>query len=139
MRHVIVMKRGFPVRQSLAASGARRKFPLLAGAARTALAALWPGHEDSAGPLAYESKHPPQPLTEEEEAALVFAASGITGRALADCVTPRRWRRHHGGMVARTVASGDGLQTVALTVIDDRRLAGAPSPRIAGGRNFKSH
>jgi hypothetical protein len=36
------------------------------------------------GPLAYVSGHAPLPLTEEEEAALVFAACGITGYALAD-------------------------------------------------------
>lgn len=38
------------------------------------------------GALAYKSKHPPTPLTEDEEALLVFAASGFTGFALADLV-----------------------------------------------------
>jgi hypothetical protein len=36
------------------------------------------------GPLAYRSALPPQPLQSEEEAALAFAACGITGHALAD-------------------------------------------------------
>src|SRR5437762_2263661 len=33
------------------------------------------------GPLAYQSRHQSVPLSEEEEAALVFAACGITGHA----------------------------------------------------------
>ena len=37
-----------------------------------------------AGPLAYQSHHPPYPLSEEEEALLVFAACGVTGYALGD-------------------------------------------------------
>ena len=36
------------------------------------------------GPLAFQSRHQPASLTEDEEAALVFAACGITGHALAD-------------------------------------------------------
>jgi hypothetical protein len=36
------------------------------------------------GPLAYDSTHAPQPLSMEEEAALAFAACGITGPALAE-------------------------------------------------------
>ena len=40
------------------------------------------------GPLAYQSRHQPVPLSEEEEAALVFAACGITGHALADLCYP---------------------------------------------------
>lgn len=74
-----------------------------------------------AGPLAYESKHPARPLTEAEEAALVFAACGITGHALADlCYAPGEGGGIMAGLVARTIASGDGLQTVALIVINDR-------------------
>ena len=37
-----------------------------------------------AGPLRYTSPHKPISLTEAEEAALAFAACGITGYALAD-------------------------------------------------------
>jgi hypothetical protein len=36
------------------------------------------------GPLSYRSKLAPKPLSEEEEAALAFAACGITGHALAE-------------------------------------------------------
>jgi hypothetical protein len=73
------------------------------------------------GPLAFASRHAPAPLSEEEEAALVFAASGITGHALADlCYAPGGGGGIMGGLVARTIASGDGLQTVALIVINDQ-------------------
>src|SRR5580765_3036489 len=72
------------------------------------------------GPLAFESKRPPTPLTEAEEAALVFAACGVTGHALADlCYAPGGGGGIMAGLVARTVASGDGLQTVALVVTND--------------------
>src|SRR5215468_3769369 len=73
-----------------------------------------------AGPLAYESSHKARPLTEDEEAALVFAACGITGHALADlCYAKGGGGGIMAGLVARTIASGDGLQTVGLIVIND--------------------
>jgi hypothetical protein len=73
-----------------------------------------------AGPLAFTSRHPPRPLSEEEEAALVFAACGITGHALADlCYAQGEGGAIMAGLVGRTIASGDGLQTVALIVIND--------------------
>src|SRR3989442_11097802 len=72
------------------------------------------------GPLAYRSRHQPTPLTEDEEAALVFAACGITGHALADlCYAEGEGGSIMGGLVARTIASGDGLQTVSLVVTND--------------------
>jgi hypothetical protein len=59
-------------------------------------------------------------LSEEEEAALVFAACGITGHALADlCYNREGGGNIMGGLAGRTVASGDGLQSVALIVIND--------------------
>ncbi len=74
------------------------------------------------GPLAFESRHAPAPLTEDEEAALVFAACGITGHALADlCYAPGGGGGIMAGLVARTIASGDGLQTVALIVTNDQQ------------------
>jgi len=73
------------------------------------------------GPLAYQSRHQPVPLSEEEEAALVFAACGVTGHALADlCYARGEGGNIMAGLVARTVASGDGLQTVALIVTNDQ-------------------
>src|SRR6185369_920767 len=78
------------------------------------------GMKIPAGPLAFESRHQSKPLTEEEEAALVFAACGITGHALADlCYAKGGGGGIMAGLVARTIASGDGLQTVALIVIND--------------------
>src|SRR5205814_5913906 len=73
------------------------------------------------GPLAFQSRLQPTPLSEDEEAALVFAACGITGHALADlCYARGEGGNIMGGLVARTIASGDGLQTVALAVINDQ-------------------
>lgn len=43
-----------------------------------------PGMEIPEGPLGYRSDRPPEPLNEEEQAVLAFAACGITGAALAD-------------------------------------------------------
>src|ERR1041385_3329290 len=60
------------------------------------------------GPLAYESRHKTRPLTEDEEAALVFAACGVTGNALADlCYASGGGGSIMAGLVARTIASGD--------------------------------
>lgn len=78
------------------------------------------GMKIPAGPLAYESRHEPRRLTEDEEAAMVFAACGITGHALADlCYTKDGGGGIMAGLVARTIASGDGLQTVSLIVTSD--------------------
>lgn len=78
------------------------------------------GMEMPAGPLAYKSRYPAAPLTEAEEAALVFAACGITGPALADL----SFAQGGGGSImagfkGRTIASGDGIQTVSLFVTND--------------------
>jgi hypothetical protein len=72
------------------------------------------------GPLSFTSRHPNASLTEDEIATLVFAACGITGHALADlCYASGQGGNIMGGLVARTIASGDGLQTVALAVTND--------------------
>ena len=82
------------------------------------------------GPLAYASRHKPRPLTEDEEAALVFAACGITGHALADlCYTKDGGGSIMAGLVGRTVASGDGMQTVALIVTNDEATYLVRRPR----------
>src|SRR5690349_3052669 len=76
------------------------------------------GMKMPAGPLAFSSRHKPVPLSEDEEAALAFAACGTTGHALADlCYAPGGGGGIMAGLVGRTIASGDGLQTVALIVI----------------------
>ncbi|MFN8499019.1 MAG: hypothetical protein U0641_14310 [Anaerolineae bacterium] len=77
------------------------------------------------GPLAYQSAHAPQPLSIEEEAALAFAACGVTGSALAELPYESGDVPEAGGgnimvrFVGRTVASPDAVQTVTLCVIND--------------------
>lgn len=78
------------------------------------------GMEIDAGPTAYTSERDPRPLTETEQAVLVFAACGITGPALADW----SYAADAGGnmmarFVGRTVSSPDAVQTMAMIVIDD--------------------
>jgi hypothetical protein len=74
-----------------------------------------------AGPLQYSSSEPAVPLTEQEEAALAFAACGITGYALADL----SYGKGEGGSMlvgrlGRTVASPDAANAVALLITNDR-------------------
>ena len=74
-----------------------------------------------AGPFEYSSSQPAVPLTEEEEAALAFAACGITGYALADL----SYGKGEGGSMlvgrlGRTVASPDAVNAVALLITNDR-------------------
>lgn len=79
------------------------------------------GMEIPAGPLAYRSRHGPGPLTEEEEAVLAYAGGGVTGLALADlCYAPGQGGNIMSGLVGRTIASGDGIQSVALVVTNDQ-------------------
>lgn len=78
------------------------------------------GMEIKAGPTAYKSERDPRPLTETEQAVLVFAACGITGPALADW----SYADDAGGnmmarFVGRTVSSPDAVQTMAMIVMDD--------------------
>jgi hypothetical protein len=83
-----------------------------------------------AGPLAYQSRHRPDPLAEEEEAALAFAACGITGYALADlCYAQGQGGNIMGGHVGRAIASGDALHTVALVVTNDHSTYLLKRPR----------
>jgi hypothetical protein len=74
-----------------------------------------------AGPFQYKSLHKPIPLTEDEEAALAFAACGVTGYALADL----SYGAGEGGSMlvgrlGRTVASPDAVNAVAVLVTNDR-------------------
>lgn len=77
------------------------------------------------GPLAYTSTESPQPLTLPEEAALAFAACGITGHALAELpyqsgATPEAGSGNimtH--FIGRTVPSGDAIHTTTVFVIND--------------------
>jgi hypothetical protein len=78
------------------------------------------------GPLAYASTHAPQPLQREEEAALAFAACGITGYALGDLPYQEGDVPGAGGgnimihAVARTVPTGDAAHTNSVFVLNDQ-------------------
>lgn len=96
------------------------EFPLLRALRERRSRRFGLGMKIPSGPLTYESRHQPKPLTENEEATLAFAACGITGHALGElCYAKGGGGGIMAGLVARTIASGDGLQTVALTVIND--------------------
>jgi hypothetical protein len=72
------------------------------------------------GPLAYQSQKPAGPLADYEEAALAFAACGITGYALADLSYGQgQGGSMLGGLVGRTVSSPDALNAVSVFVIND--------------------
>ncbi|HET7478248.1 MAG TPA: hypothetical protein VFJ72_01905 [Rubrobacteraceae bacterium] len=77
------------------------------------------------GPLAYQSRRPPEPLSLEEEAALAFAGCGITGYALAELPYESGEAPDAGGgnimthFVGRTVPSGDAMHYITLFVIND--------------------
>lgn len=74
-----------------------------------------------AGPFQYTSPHQPVPLTEDQEAALAFAACGVTGYALADL----SYGAGEGGSMlvgrlGRTAASPDAVNAVSVLVTNDR-------------------
>ncbi len=72
------------------------------------------------GPLAYSSRFEPRALSETEEALMAFAACGVTGCALADLsYAPGGGGNIMAGLIGRTIASGDGIQTVSLVVTND--------------------
>ena len=74
-----------------------------------------------AGPFQYASPREPVPLTEDEEAALAFAACGVTGYALADLsYGPNEGGSMLVGRLGRTVASPDAVNAVAVLVTNDR-------------------
>lgn len=74
-----------------------------------------------AGPLRYKSPHALVPLTEDEEAALAFAACGVTGYALADLsYGAGEGGSMLAGRLGRTVASPDAVNAVSVLVTNDR-------------------
>ncbi len=109
-----------PNSQSSPAADGLQEYPLLEALRERRSRRFGRGMKIPGGPLAFESRHPPRPLSEDEEAALVFAAGGITGHALADLSFEAAGGGNiMGGLMARTFASGDGLQSVALIVTND--------------------
>src|SRR5215471_1641308 len=72
------------------------------------------------GPFQYTSSYKPVPLTEDEEAALAFAACGVTGYALADLsYGSGQGGSMLAGRLGRTVASPDAVHAVAVVVTND--------------------
>jgi hypothetical protein len=77
------------------------------------------------GPLAYESVQEPTPLSLEEEAALAFAACGITGYTMGDLPYDTGDVAEAGGgniimnFVGRTVFSADAAHLVSVFVLND--------------------
>jgi len=109
-----------PPPESPQASDSLASYPLLTALRQRRSRRFGRGMNLPTGPLAFQSRHAPLPLSEDEEAALVFAARGITGHALADLSYARgEGGNIMAGLVGRTIASGDGLQTVALVVTND--------------------
>ncbi|HEY0604732.1 MAG TPA: hypothetical protein VGD58_17570 [Herpetosiphonaceae bacterium] len=101
------------------------RYPLLDALIRRRSRRFAHGMHLDGGPLAYASTHPPQPLSLEEEAALAFAACGITGHALGDLPYRSGVAPATGGgnimthFVGRTVPSGDSIHSVVVFVIND--------------------
>lgn len=95
-------------------------------------------------PLGYKSSYKPQPLSREEEAALAFAACGITGPTLAELpYVPGELPESAGGnilthFIGRTIPSGDALHSVVMFVINDegtwllKRPQDFPTTELAG-------
>ena len=77
------------------------------------------------GPLAYASVHEPEPLSLAEEAALAFAACGITGYTMAELPYQAGDVAGAGGgniimnFVGRTVFSADAAHLVTVFVLND--------------------
>ena len=100
-------------------------FPLLKALLERRSRRFGKGMSLDGGPLTYESRQKPQPLTPEQEAALVFAGCGTTGYALAELPydSGSEPESGSGNMMAqffgRTVASADALHLVSLFVFND--------------------
>jgi len=96
------------------------QYPLLAALMGRRSRRFGRGMQIEEGPFTYKSAHAPQPLSEEEEAALAFAAGGVTGYALADLAYGvGQGGSMLAGLVGRTIASPDSVNTVSLVVTND--------------------
>jgi len=101
------------------------RYPLLDALLSRRSRRFAPGMTLDGGPLSYASALAPETLTLDEQAALAFAACGITGHALAELPYADGAEPETGGgtimmnLVARTVASGDASHADTVFVIDD--------------------
>ncbi len=121
-----------------------RSYPLLDALMFRRSRRFAPGMTLNGGPLAYQSTRPPQPLTAAEEAALAFAACGITGYALGELPYETGSVPDAGGgnimkqFVGRTSPSADALHAITVFMINDqgtwmlRRPQDFPSAEIPG-------
>ena len=95
------------------------------------------GMEMKAGPLAFKSTAKPLRLTEDEDALLAFAACGVTGPALGDLVySPGGGGTIMAGILGRTIASGDAIQTVTVFVTNQDATYMLKRPRNFGADEF---
>jgi hypothetical protein len=101
------------------------RFPLLQAMIERRSRRFAMGMTLDGGPLAYRSTRTPQPLTLPEEAAMAFAACGVTGYALAELPYLAGDQPESGGgnimthFVGRTIASGDAMHDCTMFVISD--------------------
>ncbi len=120
------------------------QYPLLDALIERRSRRFGPGMRLQGGPLAHESTRLPQPLSLEEEAALAFAACGVTGYALAELPYQPGSAQGAGdgnimvNFIARTAASGHALHYVVVFVINDdgvwmlKRPQDYPRGEVAG-------
>lgn len=100
-------------------------YPLLEALLQRRSRRFAPGLHLDGGPLAYASERSPAPLSIDEQAALAFAACGITGHALAELPYADGAEPETGGgnimmhLFGRTAASGDASHADTVFVIDD--------------------
>ena len=112
-----------------------RTYPLIHALLNRRSRRFGAGMRLNGGPLAYASEMSEKPLSVDEEAALAFAACGITGYALAEL--PYQSGDHHnagGGNImkqflGRTVPSADAAQIAAVFVINDSGTYLLPRPQ----------
>ena len=97
-----------------------RQYPLVEALLGRRSRRFGPGMKIPAGPFQYQSKQPPRPLIEAEEAALVFSAAGLSGYALADLsYGAGEGGSMLAGIAGRVIASADAINTTSLFVIND--------------------
>jgi hypothetical protein len=102
-----------------------KTYPLLEALIHRRSRRFGKGMQLNGGPLAYDSVSSPEPLTLEEEAALAFAACGVTGYALGDLPyeTGDTPEASSGNImthfIARSVGSGDAIHSVTMFVMND--------------------
>ena len=102
-----------------------RTYPLVSALAARRSRRFAKGASLDGGPLTYQSTAAPEPLTLDEEAALVFAACGITGAALGELPYGAGADPESGcgniivHLIGRTIPSGDSLHSVMLFVLND--------------------